>query len=69
LIEGFAFEPETITVAAGEAVTLANADSADHTVTHDGADFGSDTLAQGAEFHMRFDPPGTYHYVCASIPR
>jgi plastocyanin len=67
-IRGFAFEPATITVSAGETVTWTNEESADHTVTHGAGRFGSETLGQGSSFRFRFDRPGTYEYVCALHP-
>ena len=67
-IAGFSFRPQTISVPVGETVTWRNDDAADHTVTHGGGAFGSDTLAQGAEFRFRFDRPGTFDYVCALHP-
>ena len=67
-ISGFAYQPAQITVKAGQAVTWTNDDPADHTVTHEGGDFASETLGQGARFRMVFDRPGTYRYVCALHP-
>ena len=67
-IAGFDYEPETLTVAPGETVTWANEDEAGHTVTHEGDEFGSETLARGEAFRMRFDRPGRYRYLCALHP-
>ena len=65
-IEGFAFEPAALEVAAGTEVTWTNADPTEHTVTGDG--FGSDNLAAGDRFSHRFRRPGTYRYRCALHP-
>jgi len=67
-IAGFAYEPQELTVAAGESVTWTNDDEAGHTVTHEGDAFGSDTLARGGTFEHRFDRPGRYRYLCALHP-
>ncbi len=62
-IQGFAFNPPTIEVAAGTTVTWTNMDSAPHTVTSSG-NFQSGRLDQGATFQHTFDMPGTYDYFC-----
>jgi plastocyanin len=62
-IQGFAFNPPTIEVAAGTTVTWTNMDSAPHTVTSTG-NFQSGRLDQGATFQHTFDTPGTYDYFC-----
>ena len=76
-----AFKPETITVAAGTAVTWKNEDGTDHTVTSgtvaqqggsatanpDGK-FESGTLKGGGEFSFTFQTPGTYAYFCKLHP-
>ena len=67
-VAGFAYEPQELTVAAGETVTWANDDEAGHTVTHEGDAFGSETLARGGTFEHRFDRPGRYRYLCALHP-
>lgn len=67
-ISGFAFEPASISVNAGQAVTWTNEDPAEHTVTHEGGAFTSKTLGRDARFRMVFDRPGTYRYVCALHP-
>jgi plastocyanin len=67
-IAGFAYAPETIAIAAGEAVTWTNEDPAEHTVTHEGGDFASKTLARGGAFSVQFDRRGTFRYLCALHP-
>ncbi len=65
-IQGFAFEPATIEVAAGDTVTWTNNDSAGHTVTQSpsGSGFNSGPLSQGGSFSQTFDTPGTFEYFC-----
>lgn len=64
-IEGFAFEPTEIEVAAGDTVTWTNQDSAPHTVKDSGDLFPeSDDLAQGDTFSFTYDEPGEYPYIC-----
>ncbi|HVL28043.1 MAG TPA: plastocyanin/azurin family copper-binding protein [Acidimicrobiales bacterium] len=75
------FQPENLTVPAGTAVTWANADGVDHTVTSgtvsqaagsvttstDGR-FDSGILAGGGRYSFTFSTPGTYAYFCALHP-
>jgi plastocyanin len=69
-IEGFAFNPQTIEISAGDTVTWTNNDSAQHTVTQDpaGSGFASGNLSQGATFENTFDTPGTFDYFCEIHP-
>ena len=68
-IEGFAYCPPAITVAAGTEVRWRNEDVAPHTVTSSEAQpFDSGVLTQGRSFATRFDAPGTYEYVCTLHP-
>lgn len=66
-IDNFAFEPDTLTVAAGTKVTWANHDNEPHTVVS--ADkalrFKSQALDTDDNFSFVFDKPGTYKYFCS----
>jgi plastocyanin len=66
VIEDLAFEPETLTVEAGDTVTWGWNDGA---VQHDvkGDDFQSEIMSEGT-FRHSFDEPGTYVYVCTLHP-
>jgi plastocyanin len=65
-IEDMAFEPETLTVEAGETVTWMWRDGV---IGHDvaGDDFESEVMSEGT-FSYRFDEPGSYEYVCTLHP-
>jgi plastocyanin len=66
VIRDLAFEPETLTVEAGDTVTWSWEDGAiDHDVVGDG--FRSDVMSEGT-FRHRFDEPGTYAYECTLHP-
>lgn len=73
-IANFAFEPATLTVAAGTEVTFTNLDSAPHTVTAGTDDepmtdvFDSGLLQQGESFTFVFDEAGEYMYFCDRHP-
>ena len=63
-IEGFAFDPDEITIASGDTVTWTNHDDSRHTVTEDDDAFDSDDLEQGDTFSWTFDVVGSYGYFC-----
>lgn len=73
-LDGFAFDTEELTIAAGTEVTFLNTDAAAHTVT-EGVD---GVAAEGARFDMElaanqadsvtFDEPGTYQVTCLFHP-
>ena len=68
-IQGFAFSPQTITVAPGTTVAWTNKDSVNHTVTSDtGAWPASSPLATGQTFSHTFTKAGTYPYHCSIHP-
>ncbi len=64
-MQNFAFQPATIQVKAGTAVTWTNQDSASHTVTFRNGMKDSGMLRQGQSFSYTFTQPGTYAYYCA----
>jgi plastocyanin len=65
-IKEFTFQPATVEIAVGGAVTWTNADTAVHTVKGDG--WGSGDLAQGATYSHSFDTAGTFAYSCGIHP-
>lgn len=70
-IEKFAFNPGTLTVKPGTAVTWTNRDGVDHTIVSDSGSatqFTSDRLANGAAYTFTFNQPGTYAYYCSIHP-
>jgi plastocyanin len=73
-LEGFAFDTEELTIAAGTEVSFLNADSARHTVTEgaDGVAVDSpiidEELAPNQGTSFTFDEPGTYDITCLLHP-
>jgi plastocyanin len=63
-ISGFAFSPQTLTVAKGATVAWTNNDSTTHTVTSDTGVWDSGNLAQGKAFSYTFSQTGTFQYHC-----
>jgi plastocyanin len=63
-IEGFAFNPGTITVQTGTTVKWVNKDSDSHTVVAEDGSFKSPRLGQGESFSFTFTKAGTFAYRC-----
>jgi plastocyanin len=69
-MENVQFEPQDVTVKAGETITFTNNESIPHDVhktSGPGDDFssgGSGEMQQGDTFELTLDQPGTYEYVC-----
>ena len=66
-IVDFAFEPATLSVAAGTTVVWTNTGQAPHTVTGQFADSG--TLDAGGTFRHTFEQEGAFDYVCSFHPQ
>ncbi|MCZ7399530.1 MAG: cupredoxin family copper-binding protein [Candidatus Methanoperedens sp.] len=67
-IKGFAFNPDTITIAKGTTVTWTNQDSVQHTVTGIGNDIDSPILSPGQTYSFTFNDTGTFEYQCHIHP-
>jgi len=67
-IAGFAFSPQTLTVAKGTTVTWTNNDSTTHTVTSDSGVWDSNNLSPGKTFSYTFNQAGTFAYHCNIHP-
>ena len=63
MAKSYRFDPKVIEVAAGSTVTWTNDDNFTHTVEFDGQE--DHKVGRGDSFAIRFDTPGTYHYVCS----
>lgn len=65
-IMGFAFNPSSLTISAGDTVTWTNQDSVSHTVTSDtGSEISSSSLSQGSTYSHTFNQAGTFSYHCS----
>lgn len=67
-IRDFAYDPPTLTISAGRAVTWTNKDPVAHTATADDKSWDSGNLNQGQSWTHIFDKPGTYEYFCIYHP-
>ena len=64
-IEDFAYQPATMSIESGTAVTFTNRDGFAHTVTARDGSFASQNLDDGATFTHTFATPGTFEFFCA----
>jgi plastocyanin len=62
MVKSYRFDPKTIEIEAGQSVTWTNEDNFTHTVQVDGQE--DHEVERGESVSIRFDEPGTYHYVC-----
>jgi plastocyanin len=69
IIEGKAFNPETLIVPVNTTVTWRNRDGIDHTVTSDEDLFDSDNIKDNGTFSTNFKFPGTFKYHCSIHPK
>jgi plastocyanin len=67
-VDNFVFNPQTITVKAGDTVTWVNHDDIPHTVTSKTGLFRSKALDTDDNFSFTFATPGSYAYFCALHP-
>ena len=67
-IQGMAFDPATITISAGTAVTWTNKDAVTHNVTSNPALFSSGGMGNGATYSFTFANTGTFNYSCTIHP-
>jgi plastocyanin len=69
VISGFKYQPETMTVNAGETVEWKNEDIVPHTATSsDGKTFDSGSIAKGASWRFTPKEKGTFDYICTLHP-
>jgi plastocyanin len=67
-IAGFAFSPQSVTVAVGDTVTWSNADVQSHTVTANGGAFDTGTIGGGTSKSLTFSTVDTFAYHCRIHP-
>lgn len=67
-IQGMAFTPATIAVAAGTTITWTNKDAVAHTVTSNSGTFDSGSIATSGTYSFMFTTAGTYSYYCKIHP-
>ncbi len=68
VIEGFSYNPESVTIERGTRVTWENQQSVTHTVTSEDGLFDSVDIGQSESYSYTFEEPGTYKYYCTIHP-
>ena len=68
VIEGTAFTPATLKIAAGDTVQWVNKDPFPHTATATGGAFDSKTIDVEKSWKVKLAKKGDYDYVCALHP-
>jgi plastocyanin len=66
-IDGFAYHPPTLRIAAGSKVDFANSSGVTHTATRAGS-FSSGRIKPGHSVSVRFKQRGTFAYHCTIHP-
>ena len=66
VISDYRFNPQTITINAGESITWKNLDRDEHTLMYENTE--SDPLQKGESFTVEIDKPGTYNYASGNHP-
>ncbi|CAN5497378.1 hypothetical protein BH20CHL6_BH20CHL6_14330 [soil metagenome] len=67
-IEGFAFQPPSVSVSVGDTVTWTNQDSEGHTASLDDGSKSTELLGQGESGSITFTEAGTFGYFCRPHP-
>ena len=67
-IDNFTFNPQQITVKAGDTVTWINHDDIPHTVTSKTMAFRSKAMDTDDKFSFTFATPGKFDYFCSLHP-
>jgi plastocyanin len=68
LISGFKYQPDTLTVSAGDTVEWKNNDIVPHTVTAADKTFTSGAIRPGATWKFVAKKSGTFPYTCTPHP-
>jgi plastocyanin len=68
IIEGTRFQPESLTVKAGDTIVWVNKDLFPHTATASNSTFNSDVIAAGASWKYTAKKTGEFAYACVFHP-
>jgi plastocyanin len=68
IIEGTRFQPETLTVRAGDTIVWVNKDLFPHTATASNSTFDSQVIAAGASWKLTVKKKGEFAYTCVFHP-
>ena len=68
VMEGMVFQPNVITIAAGDTVVWINKDLVPHTATSSAAGFDSNIVAANKAWRHTFERTGDFDYICSLHP-
>jgi len=68
VVQGFSFQPASITIQTGASVTWQNDDPVSHQIVSNTNAFSSPVLNTGGSYTHVFDQAGTYPYHCGIHP-
>jgi plastocyanin len=68
VMEGMAFTPRVISVAAGDTIVWVNKDMVPHSATSTTAGFDSKVVAASESWRTRIEHTGEFDYVCSFHP-
>jgi plastocyanin len=67
-MQGFAFDPQTVTIKVGDTVNWTNMDEAPHNATAVDKSWKTSTFAKGESGSVTFATGGTFPYICTVHP-
>jgi len=67
-MQGFAFDPQTVTIKVGDTVNWTNMDEAPHNATAVDTSWKTSTFGKGESGSFTFTTAGTFPYICTVHP-
>jgi plastocyanin len=68
IMEGMVFQPDAITVTAGDTIVWVNKDMVPHSATSETAGFDSKVIQANGSWRTRVERTGNFDYVCSFHP-
>ena len=68
IMEGMVFQPDAITVTAGDTIVWVNKDMVPHSATSETAGFDSKVIQANGSWRTRVERAGNFDYVCSFHP-
>jgi plastocyanin len=68
VMEGMVFQPNAITVTAGDTIVWVNKDMVPHSATSESAGFDSKVIQPNGSWRTRVEQVGSFDYVCSFHP-
>jgi len=68
VMEGMVFQPDVITVTAGDTIVWVNKDMVPHSATSEAADFDSKVIQANGSWGTQLERVGDFDYLCSFHP-